>query len=89
LATGTDSCGITLSLEYITETAWNIAGGIRIGADYADRIGIEADPTGFGTAQRTIAGVEVMLMLRKGQVSAVTPTDKCLQRVLITKLFGV
>lgn len=42
----------------------------------------------FATARRVIAGVEAMLMLRNGQVSAVPPTDMLLQRAFITKLFA-
>ena len=43
----------------------------------------------FATARRVIAGVEAMLMLRKGQVRTVPATDMPLQRAFIIKLFGV
>jgi transposase, IS6 family len=43
----------------------------------------------FATARRTIAGVEAMLMLRKGQVPTVPATHMPLQRVFVTKLFGL
>ena len=43
----------------------------------------------FATARRVIAGVEAMIMLRKGQVPTVPATDMPLQRAFITKLFGV
>ena len=35
--------GVDLSIDYTTESAWNISGGIRRGADYAHQIGIQAD----------------------------------------------
>jgi porin len=38
-----DNLGIHLSMDYITESAGVVAGGIRHGVDYAHQIGIEAD----------------------------------------------
>lgn len=35
--------GVDLKLDYTTETAWNVSGGRRQGADYADQIGLQAD----------------------------------------------
>jgi porin len=35
--------GINLSVDYITETAANIAGGLRQGIDYAHQIGVQLD----------------------------------------------
>src|SRR5690242_9322268 len=40
----------------------------------------------FATARRTIAGVEAMVMLRKGQVTAVPTNDMSLQRDFIANL---
>ena len=35
--------GVDLSLDYTTETAWNVSGGRRQGADYAHQIGVAAN----------------------------------------------
>ena len=35
--------GVDLHLDYTTETAWNISGGRRRGADYAQQIGLQTD----------------------------------------------
>jgi porin len=35
--------GIDLQLDYTTETAWNVSGGRRHGADYAHQIGLAVD----------------------------------------------
>jgi len=35
--------GIYIGLDYTTETAWNVSGGIRRGVDYADQKGVEVD----------------------------------------------
>ena len=43
----------------------------------------------FVTARRTIAGVEAMNMLRKGQVAAVPINDMPLQQGFIATLFGL
>ena len=43
----------------------------------------------FVTARRTIAGVEAMNMLRKGQVAAVPSNDMRPQRGFIATLFGL
>jgi transposase-like protein len=42
----------------------------------------------FHTARRTLAGYEVMAMIRKGQVSAVPANDMAAQSTFITALFG-
>lgn len=38
-----DDRGIDLQLDYTTETAWNVSGGRRHGADYAHQIGLAAN----------------------------------------------
>jgi transposase, IS6 family len=43
----------------------------------------------FWTARRTLAGVETMAMLAKGQVRAVPANDMPAQRTFIHGLFGV
>ena len=43
----------------------------------------------FRTARRTLAGVEAMAMLGKGQVRAVPANDVPAQRALIHRVFGV
>ena len=35
--------GISLQLDYTTETAWNVSGGRRLGVDFAYQIGLQAD----------------------------------------------
>ena len=42
----------------------------------------------FHTARRTLAGYEVMAMIRKGQVSAVPANNMAAQSTFITALFG-
>jgi len=42
LRTSLDDWGIDLQLDYTTETAWNVSGGRRQGADYAHQIGLAA-----------------------------------------------
>jgi transposase, IS6 family len=42
----------------------------------------------FATARRTLAGYEVMAMVRKGQVSAVPANDMAAQSAFVTALFG-
>ena len=47
---------------------------------------------GFGsswTARRTLAGVETMAMLGKGQVRAVPANDMPAQRAFIHRVFGL
>ena len=44
---------------------------------------------GFWTARRTLAGVEAMAMLAKGQVRAVAATDVPAQRAFVAGLFGL
>jgi transposase-like protein len=44
---------------------------------------------GFWTARRTLAGVEVMAMLSKGQVRAVPANNMPAQRAFVTGLFGL
>ncbi len=44
---------------------------------------------GFWTARRTLAGVEAMAMLTKGQVRAVPGDDMPAQRAFVHRLFGV
>ena len=44
---------------------------------------------GFWTARRTLAGVEAMAMLAKGQVRAVPGDDLPAQRAFVHRLFGV
>jgi IS6 family transposase len=43
----------------------------------------------FTTARRTLAGVEVMAMLVKGQVRAVPATDLSAQRAFVHQVFGL
>ena len=43
----------------------------------------------FVTARRTLAGVEAMAMLAKGQVRAVPGDDMPAQRSFIDRLFGL
>jgi IS6 family transposase len=42
----------------------------------------------FHTARRTLAGYEIMAMMRKGQVSAVPANDMAAQRTFVATLFG-
>jgi transposase, IS6 family len=42
----------------------------------------------FHTARRTLAGYEIMAMVRKGQVSAVPANDMAVQRTFVAALFG-
>ena len=42
----------------------------------------------FRTARRTLAGYEIMAMMRKGQVSAVPANDMAAQRTFVAILFG-
>ena len=42
----------------------------------------------FHTARRTIAGYEIMAMVRKGQVAAIPGNDMPAQAALIATLFG-
>ncbi len=44
---------------------------------------------GFRTARRTLAGVEVMAMLAKGQVRAAPTNDMPAQRAFVHRVFGV
>jgi transposase-like protein len=44
---------------------------------------------GFRTARRTLAGVEAMAMLAKGQVRAVPGNDAPAQRAFVHRLFGL
>jgi transposase-like protein len=44
---------------------------------------------GFWTARRTLAGVEAMVMLAKGQVRAVPGNDMPAQRAFVHQLFGL
>ena len=43
----------------------------------------------FWTARRTLAGVEAMAMLAKGQVRAVPRSDMPAQRDFVHQLFGL
>jgi transposase-like protein len=43
----------------------------------------------FWTAKRTLAGIEAMAMLAKGQVRAVPRGDMPAQRALVQKIFGI
>jgi transposase, IS6 family len=43
----------------------------------------------FVTARRIIAGVQAMIMLRKGQVAAAPTNDMPPQRAFIASLFGL
>ncbi|TWA70038.1 DDE superfamily endonuclease [Azospirillum brasilense] len=43
----------------------------------------------FRTARRTIAGYEIMAMVRKGQVAAIPANDMPAQATFIATLFGV
>jgi transposase, IS6 family len=43
----------------------------------------------FWTARRTLAGVEAMAMLAKGQVRAVPGNDMLAQRVFLHQVFGL
>jgi transposase, IS6 family len=44
---------------------------------------------GFWTARRTLAGVEAMAMLAKGQVRAVPADDLPAQRAFVHRVFGL
>ena len=44
---------------------------------------------GFWTAKRTLAGIEAMVMLAKGQVRAVPRGDMLAQRAFVQKIFGI
>jgi hypothetical protein len=44
---------------------------------------------GFRTARRTLAGVEAMAMLAKGQVRAVPVNDISAQRAFVHRVFGL
>ena len=44
---------------------------------------------GFWTARRTLAGVEAMTMLGKGQVHAVPANDLPAQRAFVHQIFGL
>ena len=44
---------------------------------------------GFRTARRTLAGVEAMAMLAKGQVRAVRGNDMPAQRAFVHQVFGL
>jgi transposase, IS6 family len=44
---------------------------------------------GFWTARRTLAGVEAMAMLTKGQVRVVPADDLPAQRTFVHRVFGV
>jgi transposase-like protein len=43
----------------------------------------------FRTARRTLAGVEAMVMLAKGQVRAVPGDDMPAQRAFVHRVFGL
>jgi transposase, IS6 family len=43
----------------------------------------------FVTARRTLAGVEAMAMLTKGQVRAVPANDISVQRAFVHQVFGL
>ena len=43
----------------------------------------------FRTARRTLAGVEAMAMLGKGQVRAVPANDMPTQRAFVHQIFGL
>jgi transposase-like protein len=43
----------------------------------------------FATARRTLAGIEVMAMLSKGQVRAVPANDIRAQRTFVHQIFGL
>ena len=44
---------------------------------------------GFWTARRTLAGVEAMAMLAKGQVRAAPGNDISAQRAFVHRVFGL
>ena len=44
---------------------------------------------GFWTARRTLAGVEALALLAKGQVRAVPATDVMAQRAFVHRVFGL
>ena len=44
---------------------------------------------GFWTAKRTLAGIEAMAMLAKGQVCAVPRGDMPAQRAFVQQIFGL
>ena len=44
---------------------------------------------GFWTAKRTLAGIEAMAMLAKGQVRAVPRGDMPAQRAFVQQIFGL
>jgi IS6 family transposase len=43
----------------------------------------------FRTARRTLAGVEALAMLAKGQVRAVPTNDMSAQRAFVHRIFGL
>lgn len=43
----------------------------------------------FHTARRTIAGYEILAMVRKGQVAAIPANDMPAQATFIVGLFGI
>jgi hypothetical protein len=45
--------------------------------------------THFWTAKRTLAGIEAMAMLAKGQVRAVPRGDMLAQRAFVQQIFGL
>jgi transposase, IS6 family len=53
------------------------------------RIGPMLGFGGFWTARRTLAGVEAMAMLAKGQVRAVPTNDMPAQRAFVYRVFGL
>ena len=58
----------------------------------ANRSAVRAPMLGFAsfrTARRTLAGVEAMAMLAKGQVRAVPKDDVSAQRTFVRQAFGL
>ena len=53
------------------------------------RTGLMLGFQSFGTARRTLAGVEAMAMLAKGQVRAVPANDMPAQRAFVHQVFGL
>ena len=54
-----------------------------------DPLAADLDTSGTQLARRTLAGVEAMAMLAKGQVRAVPVNDMPAQRAFVHQLFGL
>ena len=61
----------------------------RITAGWSANNRADAGFQSFGTARRTLAGVEAMAMLAKGQVRAVPANDMPAQRAFVHQVLGL